>query len=488
MSSSRSQQINRRRLILASMAGGVAITTAGNIAFAAQRTPEAQSLLAQESSSGQQMFRGNAARTGETSGPGPGGVNAVEPVWIFEAERRIRTAPAVVDGIAYVGDTDGMSGGSSDEGILYAVDTGNGAELWRFTVGSDIHSYPAVADGVVYVGSYDGNLYAVDAKEGTLRWKFGAEYGVVGSAPVVEDGVVYFGADDGNVYAVDAEEGTELWRFTLPDQKIRSAPAVAGGIVYFTCNVGLYAVDAPSGMQRWRSLNDGSLMGPENDFRFGSSNVAVADGVVYAVSRETSRREFYAFDADSGVELWRIEVESGEFVVVDGIAYSWGAGHLWALANGQTLWSIPTPSLWDAASMVMADGIVYGSDGRVTAAVDTVKGEEIWQFTTPSDGTSYTTHPAVADGRVYVNSADGYLYALGAAVAKLEVGGTARVTETTPLRGGPSPTAVERAELAPDTVVTITDESRTTGDVVWWPISVDETGDQGWVDASKLAP
>ncbi len=38
-----------------------------------------------------------------------------------------------------------------------------------------------------------------------------------------------------------------------------------------------------------------------------------------------------------------------------------------------------------------------------------------------------------------------------------------------------------------DTVVTITGESETTGEVVWWPV-VDETGDQGWVEASALEP
>jgi hypothetical protein len=70
----------------------------------------------------------------------------------------------------------------------------------------------------------------------------------------------------------------------------------------------------------------------------------------------------------------------------------------------------------------------------------------------------------------------------------MSIGGMARVIETTSLRGGPASTAVERAELKPDTVVTITGEAETTGDVVWWPVTVDATGDQGWVEASTLEP
>lgn len=37
-----------------------------------------------------------------------------------------------------------------------------------------------------------------------------------------------------------------------------------------------------------------------------------------------------------------------------------------------------------------------------------------------------------------------------------------------------------------DTVVTIIDESESSGDVVWWPVLVNEAGERGWVDASVL--
>ena len=42
--------------------------------------------------------------------------------------------------------------------------------------------------------------------------------------------------------------------------------------------------------------------------------------------------------------------------------------------------------------------------------------------------------------------------------------------------------------LEPDTVVTITGEAVTTGNLVWLPVMIEETGDQGWVEASKLEP
>jgi len=46
---------------------------------------------------------------------------------------------------------------------------------WKFHTGGRVISSPAVVNGVAYVGSTDGNLYAIDAGTGTLKWKFGTK-------------------------------------------------------------------------------------------------------------------------------------------------------------------------------------------------------------------------------------------------------------------------------------------------------------------------
>ncbi len=100
----------------------------------------------------------------------------------------------------------------------------------------------AVANGTVYIGSWDGNLYAIDADSGKLRWEFQTaasqqnsskilnadgslnqeafapvfgdfqdmyvdfyRYTLIGAImapPVVDNGVVYIGSMDGNFYAL----------------------------------------------------------------------------------------------------------------------------------------------------------------------------------------------------------------------------------------------------------------------------------------------
>ena len=46
--------------------------------------------------------------------------------------------------------------------------------LWKFPTKDAIDGAPAVADGVVYVGSMDEHLYALDLATGKEKWKYKA--------------------------------------------------------------------------------------------------------------------------------------------------------------------------------------------------------------------------------------------------------------------------------------------------------------------------
>src|SRR4051812_24823390 len=44
--------------------------------------------------------------------------------------------------------------------------------LWRFPTTDAVSASPTVVGGAVYIGAWDGYFYALDARTGTLRWKF----------------------------------------------------------------------------------------------------------------------------------------------------------------------------------------------------------------------------------------------------------------------------------------------------------------------------
>ena len=55
---------------------------------------------------------------------------------------------------------------------MYAIDAGNGELIWRFVTKGAVWSSPTVVDGVVYVGSDDHFMYALDAATGELNWRY----------------------------------------------------------------------------------------------------------------------------------------------------------------------------------------------------------------------------------------------------------------------------------------------------------------------------
>ena len=143
--------------------------------------------------------------------------------------RGMEATPIVVDGVMY---TSGVAG------RVYALDAATGHLLWQFAPplklknarGSCcdlVNRGVAVWKGRIYVGSFEGTLYALDAKDGTIRWQadtieHGRAYSITG-APQIAGKVVVIGNGGaefdsrGYVSAYDLETGRLAWRFyTVP--------------------------------------------------------------------------------------------------------------------------------------------------------------------------------------------------------------------------------------------------------------------------------
>lgn len=280
-----------------------------------------------------------------------------------------------------------------------------------------------------------------------IRWQFAAG-GDVLSSPAVVESVVYVGTSvlegDGTLYALDAATGTERWRFATGERI--GSPAVADGAVYVGGKDGnLYALDGATGTERWRLYIGDYIV---------ISSPPVVDGIVYVGSASPMSNvedNVYAVDAETAAERWR-------FATVGGFT-----------------------------SPAVADGVVYvgGNDGNVYA-LDAATGAERWRFAIGDF--VVISSPPVVDGVVYVGSGDGNVYALEAAKPQLENGTTAEIAEDgTDLRGGPAESAVVRAELDAGAVVTITGEAVVAADsVAWWPVTLNDTGEVGWVRGEDL--
>ena len=174
----------------------------------------------------------------------------------YDPKDRYPTAGAMKDAIANLnkvviasaggaGSGAAPAGSAAEEGFDNYTETGASgiAPLWKFKCEDEIRSTPLMHRGVVYVGTYDNNMYAVNAADGSFKWKFATEGGIVGTPGIAADeGLVVFGSEDSTLYAVNLITGKISWTFQTKGP-IRSSINVQLGIAFFGSDDGkLYAV------------------------------------------------------------------------------------------------------------------------------------------------------------------------------------------------------------------------------------------------------
>jgi outer membrane protein assembly factor BamB len=351
--------------------------------------------------SGWPMFRGNLRHTGVTDIKAVQQVQECELIWKFQTGDKIKSSPAIVDGMVFFG---------SNDDHLYAVDIKTGQRLWKFKTGSCIISSAAIADRTACFGSKDNHFYAVDTRTGKEKWKFKTGNDVF-SSPAIYDGMVYFGSNDRNFYALALETGKEKWRFQTVDM-INSSPAIDGPIVYFGSEYHhLYALDLKTGKKEW-----------ELEIGLGvSSSPAVYDGMVYFGGYNGY---LYAVDTKTKDVRWKFKTGDSVFsspAIAGGVVYFGSEDkHVYAvdIKTGKEKWRFRTNGGVFSSPVVSAGAVFFGSKDGNFYAVDMKTGEEKWRFQTERE---IFSSPAAADGAVYFGSKDGNLYALGFTKQKKQV-------------------------------------------------------------------
>ena len=156
-------------------------------------------------------------------------VKRVAPKWIFRIPNagRLQGTPVVADGVMYV----------TQANECYALDAGNGREIWRFQrarssglagdAATGINRGVALSAGRVFMVTDNAHLIALDRANGRLVWDvemadWQLNHGAT-SAPLAAGSLVISGTGGGDngaqgfVAAFDQATGKEVWRLlTLP--------------------------------------------------------------------------------------------------------------------------------------------------------------------------------------------------------------------------------------------------------------------------------
>ncbi len=216
-----------------------------------------------------------------------------------------RDGEASGGGIAYDG---GSVYATTGFGELIALDAGTGAVRWRQKFDAGIGGAPAADGGTVYVTARDGTATAVSADAGKIRWQVQGTQtaaGVVGvSAPAISGDQVIFPFSSGQMLAVQRDTGQPVWQAYVSGKRLGRAfasvsdltgdPVVADGVIYAGTSAGrLAAVSATTGQPVW-SADEGAVSPP-----------IIAGGAVFIVNDEN---QLVRLDAGTGAVVWRVDM------------------------------------------------------------------------------------------------------------------------------------------------------------------------------------
>jgi polyvinyl alcohol dehydrogenase (cytochrome) len=201
----------------------------------------------------------------------------------------------------------------SENGTVYSLDAQTGCVYWTFKVADTVKTAVAIdpRGKIAFLGDTGGNVYALGAFDGTLRWKTHVEEHaaarITGSPVLVNDRLyvpVSSGEEGsavdpqypcctfrGSVVAIDSWTGKIAWQaYTIPDQPMPTGRKNSAGT----------ALWGPSGAAVWSP--------PTIDLDRHAIYVATGNG--YSDPPTLYSDAIVAFDLGSGKMLWSHQLNS----------------------------------------------------------------------------------------------------------------------------------------------------------------------------------
>lgn len=267
-----------------------------------------------------------------------------------------------------------------------AVESGD--VIWEFRTGQAVRSSPAVVDGVLYVGSSDHRLYALDALTGKERWSF-ATGGRITSAPSVNERQVVVTSQDNYVHFIDRK--TAKRKFDYEVSLTDGSAAIAGDSVFVSDVSG--AIRRIHWGEREQPFEKAIRAVRRWMFRWGmADDLPSQKGVVWvtkephesfvgtpAVDRSTvfastASGVLLAYDRMTGAQLWRAAVATvaltSPTVVGNQLMVGDGSGTLSSVdaSTGDVGWqSVVSGGVMESAAISEATLVLMTEAGRLYA-------------------------------------------------------------------------------------------------------------------------
>lgn len=151
--------------------------------------------------------------------------------WNLKTPSWIIATPTIKNSVMYYGNSDGPN--------LFSVDVvnGDGFPQWSTPISLNIFGSCTIVDNTGYFGSLNGKLYAIDLKDGKIKWNYQTDASKANYSKVIDEND-QFRYDLWNKY-----KAVEVYDLIQSLGSIFSTPAVSDGVIYFGSTDGyLYAI------------------------------------------------------------------------------------------------------------------------------------------------------------------------------------------------------------------------------------------------------
>ena len=300
--------------------------------------------------------------------------------------------PVVANNRVYVGTTTGVASFNAAAG---------GATIWNKNLGANFSASPTLVGNAVYIGDLSGHFYALNAITGATLWKVTLPGFFYGSA-VVAAGRIYVGSYQGSFYALNATNGAIIWSFALSSGTDSSAALVGGKVYFGGYDNNIYCLNAATGAMVWSYATGGHV----------ESSPAIVNGTLYVGSDDDKVYAIGTSGANAGNLLWSYStgayIDSSPAIYNNRVYIGSADDNLYALnaRDGSLYFSFATNGL--VRSAMAANGVVYFTSQDNLAYAITPYGSLL---ATASIGAGYFGSPSVSDGRLFIATASGDLYA-----------------------------------------------------------------------------
>jgi eukaryotic-like serine/threonine-protein kinase len=314
-----------------------------------------------------------------------------KPKWKYALNGGGLTGPTYANGTVFIGDVY----------HLLALDAATGKLKWQTLLPGGAGTSPQVVNNIVYigadalVGTTGGDLVAIDASSGMIRWKQKVIGDFIDCDPTVAEGRVVTAGFGGDLLCFDAASGARLWNFDAGI--IRNNPVIADGVVFIGSEFyKMLAVDLSSGLKKWGIQANISNPGSHG---IGSSPT-IHNGTLY-----NGGGSLYAYDMATGALKWEYPLFNTAItnpVGENGVLFGTHLDNVYAInSNGSLKWRIGTVASTnipiEPSSATVAHGVLFtgsGYNNRIVA-LSAASGETIWSH---EGSAPFTSGPCIVDG------------------------------------------------------------------------------------------